>query len=178
MHLEEKTLKSETVYEGPIFTITHDTAELENGMTAVRDVLHHSGGVGIVALTDDNEIYLVKQFRYPFRTATLEIPAGKVNEGEEPYDCGKRELLEETGCTCTEYTDMGDMYPTPAYDTEITHMYMARGLSIHSQSLDEDEFLDVVKMPLSDAVQLVIEGKIPDGKTQIGILKAARILGI
>ncbi len=178
MHLEEKTVKSETVYEGPIFTITHDTAELENGKDAVRDVLHHSGGVGIVPVTDDNQVYLVRQFRYPFHTTTLEIPAGKINEGEQPYECGKRELLEEIGCTCKEYTDIGDMYPTPAYDTEITHMYLARGLEQHSQKLDEDEFLDVVKMPLSEAVKLVLEGKLPDGKTQLGILKAARILGI
>ena len=165
MHLEEKTVKSDVIYEGPIFTITHDTAELENGKNAVRDVLHHHGGVCVIPVTDDNEIFLVRQFRYPFHTATL-------------AQCGKRELLEETGCTCTEYTYLGEMYPTPAYNSEITYMYMARGLSFGSQDLDSDEFLDVEKIPLAKAVEMVMNNELPDGKTQIAILKAARILGI
>lgn len=178
MHLEEKTVKSDVIYEGPIFTITHDTAELENGKNAVRDVLHHHGGVCVIPVTDDNEIFLVRQFRYPFHTATLEVPAGKLEKGEDHAQCGKRELLEETGCTCTEYTYLGEMYPTPAYNSEITYMYMARGLSFGSQDLDSDEFLDVEKIPLAKAVEMVMNNELPDGKTQIAILKAARILGI
>ena len=138
----------------------------------------HHGGVCVIPVTDNNEIYLVKQFRYPFRTVTREVPAGKLEKGEDHAQCGKRELLEETGCTCSEYTFLGEMYPTPAYNTEITYMYLARGLSYEKQSLDPDEFLDVEKMPLSDAAKLVMEGKIPDGKTQIVILKAAKMLGI
>ncbi|MBR0140676.1 MAG: NUDIX hydrolase [Ruminococcus sp.] len=178
MHLQEKTLKSETIYEGPIFTITHDTVELENGNETIRDVLLHHGGVCVIPITDNNEIYLVKQFRYPFRTVTREVPAGKLEKGEDHAQCGKRELLEETGCTCTEYIYLGEMYPTPAYNSEITHMYLARGLSFEKQNLDPDEFLDVEKIPLSEAVELVMDGKIKDGKTQVVILKAARILGI
>ena len=178
MHLDEKTLRSETIYEGPIFTITHDTVELENGKEAIRDVLLHHGGVCVLPVNEDNEVFLVKQFRYPFRTVTLEAPAGQLEKGEDHAECGRRELLEETGCTCSEYTFLGEMYPTPAYNTEITYMYLARGLSYEKQSLDPDEFLDVEKMPLSDAVKLVMEGKIPDGKTQIVILKAAKMLGI
>ena len=178
MHLDEKTLRSETIYEGPIFTITHDTVELENGKEAIRDVLLHHGGVCVLPVNEDNEVFLVKQFRYPFRTVTLEAPAGKLEKGADHAECGRRELLEETGCTCSEYTFLGEMYPTPAYNTEITYMYLARGLSYEKQSLDPDEFLDVEKMPLSDAVKLVMEGKIPDGKTQIVILKAAKMLGI
>jgi len=178
MHLEEKTLKSETVYEGLIFNITHDTVELENGNTAVRDVLWHHGGVCVIPVTDNNEIFLVKQFRYPFGTATREVPAGKLEKGESHAECGKRELLEETGCLCSEYIYMGEMYPTPAYNSEVTHMYLAKGLSFEKQNLDPDEFLDVEKIPLSEAVKLVMEGKIKDGKTQIAILKASRILGI
>ncbi|MBR6385455.1 MAG: NUDIX hydrolase [Ruminococcus sp.] len=178
MHLQEKTLKSETIYEGPIFTITHDTVELENGNETIRDVLLHHGGVCVIPVTDNNEIYLVKQFRYPFRTVTREVPAGKLEKGEDHAQCGKRELLEETGCTCTEYIYLGEMYPTPAYNSEITHMYLARGLSFEKQNLDPDEFLDVEKIPLSEAVELVMDGKIKDGKTQVVILKAARILGI
>ncbi|MBR6070724.1 MAG: NUDIX hydrolase [Ruminococcus sp.] len=178
MHLEEKTLSSETVFEGKIFTITHDTVELENGNTAIRDCLLHHGGVCVLPVNENNEVLLVKQFRYPFRAVTLEAPAGKLEKGEDHAECGRRELLEETGCTCAEYTYMGEMYPTPAYNTEITHMYLARGLSYEKQSLDADEFLDVVKMPLAEAVEMVMNGTIPDGKTQIVLLKAARILGI
>ncbi|MBR4626214.1 MAG: NUDIX hydrolase [Ruminococcus sp.] len=178
MHLQEKTVSSETVYKGKIFTITHDIAELENGDTAVRDVLLHHGGVCVIPVTDNNEIYLVKQFRYPFRTVTREVPAGKLEKGEDHAECGRRELLEETGCTCSEYIYLGEMLPTPAYNTEITYMYLARGLSFSKQSLDKDEFLDVEKIPLSEAVKLVMDGTLRDGKTQIAILKAARMLGV
>lgn len=178
MHLQEKTITSETVYEGRIFTIVHDTAELENGESAVRDVLLHSGGVCIIPVTENNEIFMVKQFRYPFREVTTEIPAGKLEKGENPHDCGKRELLEETGCTCTEYIYLGEIYPTPAYNTEIIHVYLAKGLEYEKQNLDDDEFLDVEKIPLSDAVRLVMDGTIKDAKTQVAILKTARILGI
>lgn len=178
MHLHEKTLSSEVKYEGMIFTITHDTAQLENGDLAGRDVLHHTGGVCVIPVTDDNEIYLVKQFRYPFKEITVEIPAGKLDAGEDHAECGRRELLEETGLTCSEYVYLGRLYPVPAYDTEIIHIYMAKGLSLSSQRLDDGEFLDVDKVHLSKAVQMVMNGEILDAKTQIAILKAARILGI
>ena len=128
--------------------------------------------------TEDNQIFLVNQFRYPFGQVTTEVPAGKLNEGESHSDCGRRELLEETGCTCSEYIYLGEMYPTPAYNSEITHIYLAKGLQFSKQNLDPDEFLDVIKMPLSKAVELVMDGTFKDGKTQIAILKAARILGI
>jgi len=178
MHLQEKTLTSDIKYEGVIFTITHDTAELENGKTAPRDVLHHNGGVCVIPVTENNEIFLVKQFRYPFQTVTREVPAGKLEKGEDHAECGRRELLEETGCTCSEYIYLGEMLPTPAYNSEITYMYLAKGLTFTSQSLDPDEFLDVERIPLSEAVAQVMDGTIRDGKTQIAILKAARMLGI
>ncbi|MCD8188534.1 MAG: NUDIX hydrolase [Ruminococcus sp.] len=178
MHLFEKTVSSETMYDGVIFTITRDLAELENGQTARRDVLHHSGGVCVIPITDSNEIFLVRQFRYPFQEITTEVPAGKLNSGENHAKCGRRELLEETGCTCSEYVYLGEMYPTPAYDSEITHIYLARGLEFSQQNLDEDEFLDVIRVSLAKAVEMVMNGEIKDGKTQIAILKAARILNI
>ncbi len=178
MHLQEKTISSDTVYEGKIFTVTHDSAELENGENAIRDVILHSGGVCVIPVTEKNEIFMVKQFRYPFKEVTTEIPAGKLEKGESHSECGKRELLEETGCTCTEYIYLGEIYPTPAYNTEVIHVYLARGLAFKKQCLDSDEFLDVEKIPLSDAVNLVMDGKIKDAKTQIAVLKASRILGI
>ncbi|MBP5580004.1 MAG: NUDIX hydrolase [Ruminococcus sp.] len=178
MHLQEKTVSSDLIYKGPIFTITHDSAELENGKTAVRDVLHHHGGVCVIPITENNEIFLVKQFRYPFQTVTREVPAGKLEKGEDHSECGRRELLEETGYSCSEYVYLGEMLPTPAYNSEITYMYLARGLKFNRQDLDPDEFLDVERIPLSDAVKQVMDGTIRDGKTQIAVLKAARILGI
>ncbi|MBE6856595.1 MAG: NUDIX hydrolase [Ruminococcus sp.] len=178
MVLNEKKLSSELKYEGLIFNITRDTVELINGNTAFREVLHHPGGVCVIPVTDNNEIYVVKQFRYPFGEVTTEIPAGKMEYGENHAECGKRELLEETGCTCSEYIYLGEVYPVPAYDKEIIHVYLAKGLSFGSQQLDEDEFLNVEKIPLSDAVDMVMNGQIKDSKTQIAILKTARLLGI
>ena len=121
---------------------------------------------------------MVKQYRYPFHEITCEVPAGKLNYGENHAECGRRELLEETGCTCREYIYLGEMYPTPAYNSEITHMYLAKGLEYKNQNLDEDEFLDVIKIPLEKALRMVMDNEIKDGKTQIVILKASRLLGI
>ena len=120
----------------------------------------------------------MKQFRYPFQTVTREVPAGKLEKGEDHSECGRRELLEETGYSCSEYVYLGEMLPTPAYNSEITYMYLARGLKFNRQDLDPDEFLDVERIPLSEAVKQVMDGTIRDGKTQIAVLKAARILGI
>jgi ADP-ribose pyrophosphatase len=176
MHLFELQKSSETIYEGKIFTVTKDMAELEDGTQAIREVVHHSGGVCIIPVTDDGNILMVRQFRYPFAEATLEIPAGKLEVGENHYDAGKRELLEETGNICSEYTFVGEIYPTPAYLTEKIFMYMATGLTFKGQNLDSDEFLDVVKLPLDQAVEMVLNGEIKDSKTQIGILKAKYLL--
>ncbi|MGN0622008.1 MAG: NUDIX domain-containing protein [Porcipelethomonas sp.] len=176
MHLEEKTVSSETVYNGRIFRVSRDTALLENGKEVLRDVVHHSGGVTVIPVTDQKEILMVRQYRYPHHKAMLEIPAGKIEPGEKHYDCGKRELLEETGCTCKNYEYIGEVVPTPAYDSEVIHVYMASGLEFSAQKLDEDEFLDVEKVPLDKAVQMVMDGEITDSKTQIGILKAWYIL--
>lgn len=178
MHLNEKTVSSKTVYEGVIFTVKTDIAELENGQQAKRDMIVHPGGVCVIPVTDNNEIFMVKQFRYPFKTVTVEVPAGKLDFGENHSECGKRELLEETGCTCNEYIYLGEIYPLPAYDSEIIHMYLAKGLEYQNQNLDEDEFLDVVKIPLEEAVDMVMKNEIKDAKTQIIILKTAKLLGI
>lgn len=175
MHLSEETLNSQIIYEGRIFTVTKDTALLENGSQAVREVVHHSGGVCVIPITDSGEILMVKQFRYPFAEITLEIPAGKLEKNESHYECGKRELLEETGNICSRYEYLGEIYPTPAYLTEKIHMYIAEGLTFSKQNLDDDEFLDVVSVPMEKAVDMVMSGEIKDAKTQIGILKAYRL---
>lgn len=175
-HLHEKKLSSELIYDGKILKLTRDTAMLENGETAYREVVHHSGGVCVLPLDDDGNVLFVKQFRYPFRTVLLEIPAGKREIGEDPMTCGIRELSEEVGATAQEIIPLGKLYPTVAYDTEVIYMYLARGLSFHTQHLDEDEFVDVVKIPLEEAYYMVMRDEIPDSKTQIAILKAWAIV--
>lgn len=176
MHLEEKTISSQEIFDGRVFRVTKDMALLENGSEAVREVVHHSGGVTVIPITDNNEIIMVRQYRYAADKILLEIPAGKLEKDESHYDAGKRELLEETGCTCSEYKYLGELLPTPAYVTEVIHMYMAGGLEYSEQNLDEDEFLDVVKIPMEKAVEMVLSGEIKDSKTQIGVLKAYHLL--
>ena len=177
MHLQEKTTASEKTYQGKIFFVTKDMAQLENNQLVQRDVVHHSGGVCVVPLTKENHVLMVRQFRYPMQQITLEIPAGKLEPGEDAAECGLRELKEETGRTCSTYNSLGTLYPTPAYDTEIIHMYLAQDLSVPgTQSLDKDEFLDVVQIPLKKAVQMVMAGEIPDAKTQTALLKTYFLL--
>ena len=172
MHLNEETKSSELIYQGKILHITKDIALLENGTEAIREVVHHNGGVCVVPLTDQNEVLMVEQYRYPQHCVTMEIPAGKLEQGEEPLTCGVRELKEEAGAVADEMIYLGKLYPTPAYDTEIIHMYLAKGLHFSTQDLDEDEFLDVRRVPLSEAVQMILRDEIPDAKTQIALMKA------
>lgn len=177
MHLQEKTTGSQKTYQGKVFYVTRDTAELEDGKEVQRDVVHHSGGVCVVPLTEKGTVLMVKQFRYPMQQVTLEIPAGKLEAGEDPADCGRRELREEAGRTCGKYTPLGKLFPTPAYDTEVIHMYLAQELSApEAQDLDDGEFLDVTELPLEQAVQMVMDGEIPDAKTQIALLKTYVLL--
>ncbi len=178
MHLDEKTTASELAYQAKIFRVTKDTAQLENGALIRRDVVHHSGGVCVVPLTDKGTVLMVKQYRYPMHEITLEVPAGKLEPGEEPSECGLRELREEAGCTCGKYTYLGKLYPTPAYDTEVIHMYLAEELSApEEQNLDEGEFLDVTEISLDEAVKKVMDGEIHDAKTQIALLKTYILKG-
>ena len=173
MHLEEKTISSEMMYDGKIVKLLRDSVELENGKTALREVIKHPGGVGIVPLDEDNNVLMVRQFRYPHGKVLLEIPAGKLEYGENPRECGLRELKEETGCTCDSFEYLGNLIPTPAYDTEVIHMYLARGLHSGEQNPDEDEFLEIEKIPLEKAVEMIMNNEIADAKTQIAILKTA-----
>ena len=177
MHLYEKTLDSVVIHDGKIISLTKDSVELENGEKAIREVVHHNGGVCVVPITENNEIIFVKQFRYPFKEVLLEIPAGKLDKGEDHYDCGKRELLEETGAAASEFTYIGVMYPTTGYLTEKIHMYYAKGLTFTKQKLDADEFLDIEKIPFDKALEMIMENKLHDAKTQVAILKTARLLG-
>lgn len=171
MHLEEKQLSSERIYDGKVVCLRKDAVELENGGTAFREVVEHHGGVCVAALTPENEIYFVRQFRYPMGKAILEIPAGKLEQGENPLECGIRELKEEIGAKASEIIDLGEMYPSPGYSAEHIYCYLAKKLSFSEQKLDEDEFLDVVKLPLEKAIEMILSGEIPDAKTQVAVMK-------
>ncbi len=171
-HLFETKIDSTQIYDGKILNVSRDTVRLENGETTYREVIHHSGGVCVLPLDDNDDVLFVKQFRYPFADVLLEIPAGKRELGEDPLECGIRELSEEVGATADEIIPLGKLYPTVAYDTEIIYMYLARGLHFGEQHLDEDEFVDVIRIPFDEAYKMVMRDEIPDSKTQLAILKA------
>lgn len=176
MQLTEKTLSSQTVYDGRIMKITVDEVELPNGHKSKREVLNHQGGVTVAALTDDNCLLFVKQFRYPYKEVVLELPAGKLEKGQSPLENGKRELLEETGAVGYSYASLGQLYPSPGYTNEIIHLYFCRVKSCGEMRPDEDEFLNVVKIPLDKAVEMVLNNQIPDAKSQVAILKTAMLI--
>lgn len=172
MNLEEKQISAEYMYKGKIINLRRDKALLPNGKTATREVIEHPGGVCVAALTDNNEVLFVKQFRYPYMEVVTEIPAGKRDKsGEDPLECGKRELKEETGATAEKFIPLGKLYPSPGYCGEIIWMYAATGLSYGEQNPDEDEFLAVEKIPLDEAVEKILSGEITDAKTQAAVLK-------
>ncbi len=176
MHLEEKTLESQQIFDGRVVKLFVDKAELENGDIVTREVIKHPGGVCVVPLDENGNVLFVKQYRYPHHQIMLEIPAGKLEWGESHHDCGLRELKEETGCTCDKYTYLGSLIPTPAYCGEVIHMYLAEGLHYGEQSLDEDEFLDIEKIPLEKAAEMIMNNEIADAKTQLAILKTMMLL--
>lgn len=173
MKVEEKTISENVVFEGRIITVRDDSVLLPDGNTAKREVVAHNGGVCVAVLTADDSIYLVSQFRYPYMETISEIPAGKLDKGENPYDAGIREALEETGCKANILYSLGEFYPTPGYCGEIIHLYWTNDYEMQEQRLDEDEFLNVEKVPFSKALEKVMSGEIKDGKTQAVILKLA-----
>ena len=177
--LAEKQLATEEIFDGIILHVIRDTVELSNGNTTIREVIRHIGAVCVIPVTENNEVIVERQYRYPLDRVILEIPAGKLDAPDEDrLSAIKRELMEETGYTADEWTEIGDFHPAPAYSDEYITMYLARGLHKGERHLDDDEFLDVYTVPLKDLVDEVMAGKISDAKTQVAILKAARILGV
>ena len=174
--LIEEMVSSEEIYSGKIVHLYRDTVRLPNGRQAIREVMRHAGAAAVVPLTDDGNVILVRQYRYPFAQVMLEIPAGKLDAGEDPLDCAKRELLEETGVDAKEFVYLGAFYPSVAMLDEVIHLYLARDFSRASAKLDADEFLHVEQRPLGEVVEQVMRGEIPDGKTQAAILKAYYLL--
>ena len=172
----EKTIESEDKFVGRVIHVKLDKVELEDGSRALREVVRHPGGVAVAALTENNELLFVRQFRYPYKEILLELPAGKLEKGMDPLENGKRELLEETGAIGREYMTLGKLYPSPGYCGEIIHLYFCKVDHYDSQRLDEGEFLDVLRIPLDKAVQMVLNGELPDSKTQTAVLKVAMLM--
>ncbi len=170
MELTEKTLTSREVYRGRILRVREDTVRLPNGKTAERAGAEHPGGVGILAL-DGGDVLLVRQNRYAFSRVLTEIPAGKREPGEEPFVTAQRELREEIGATAGKWTELGALIASPGCYGEVLYLYMAQELTFGDTHPDEDEFLDVVRMPFDRAVELCMTGELTDAKTVIALLK-------
>lgn len=176
MIYEEKTVSSETVFKGHIIDVRVDTVEFPGGKTAYRDIVDHPGGVGVLAVTDDNKIIIVRQYRKPIEKAIYEIPAGKLDRGEEPLTCGMRELEEETGFKAKEYISLGYMYPTPGFANEVTHLYMAKGLYRGTAHPDEDEYLDIDFFEIEKVKSMIMNNEINDAKTIAAFFKGMELL--
>ena len=176
MELKEEMVSQQTVYEGIIVNVRRDKARLVEGRIANREVVEHPGGVAVFAMDGQGRVALVRQFRYPLGEVTLELPAGKLERGEEPFAAMRREQKEETGTFSDHYVSLGVVYPTPAYDTEKIYLWAGRVSGWGEQKLDDGELLEVVRVPLDEAERRVLNNEFPDAKTQIGILKAAALV--
>lgn len=177
MKLTEKQISTNKIYDGRILKVRVDEVLLENGKTTKREVIEHNGAVCVVPITDDNTVYMVRQFRYPFNETILEVPAGKLDSKDEKWeDAAIRELKEETGMQTDDLVYIGDYRPSVAFLTEVIHMYVAKGLHKGKQNLDDDEFLEVEKYPLQKLVDMVMSGEITDGKTIAAILKVNNMI--
>ena len=176
MIFSEKQVETKTVYKGKIVNVRSDIAELQNGSRAEREVVEHPGGVGIVAVTNDNKVLMVRQYRYPMEEELLEIPAGKLDEGEHPFGCAVRELSEETGCTAGKYVDLGAIYPSPGFCKETLYLYLALELKQGEMHPDENELLSVDQVDIDELISDIMADRIKDAKTIIGVMKAKNYL--
>ena len=175
--LTEETLSSKMVYSGPVFDVYSDSVRLYNGTESRRDYLLHRGAVAIVPLTDDGCVIMERQYRYPHRRVMYEIPAGKLEAFDtDPLEAAKRELMEETGVTAADISSLGIYIPSPAILSERIHVYLARGLTFGDTCPDEDEFLEVERVPLEKLTDMIMANEISDGKTVFGLLKTKLLL--
>lgn len=176
MELFEKTLNEQYAFKGRIINLRVDNVQLPDGSESTREVVEHNGGIGILPIDDEMNTYVVKQWRAPYKQVVTEIPAGKRDGDENPLDGGIRELKEEIGAIADEITFLGELLPSPGYCGEIIYLYLARGLTFENQELDEDEFLNVEKMPFKKLVDMVMNNEIRDAKTIAAVMKADKLL--
>lgn len=177
--LREVQTGSQEIFNGKIMHVFRDTVRLPDGQSATREYMRHIGAVCVVPVLDNGDVLVERQYRYPVGQVLTEIPAGKLDRRDEDHLlAAQRELREETGATADEWTSLGMLYPACAYSDEAIEMFLARGIHFGERHLDADEFLNVTRVPLAALVEDVMSGRIPDAKTQIAVLKAARLLGV
>lgn len=176
LELKEETVSQERVYEGIIVNIRRDQARLADGRITGREVIEHPGGVAVFALDEENRVIMVRQFRYPIGEVVLELPAGKLEKGEDPRDSGLRELEEETGLRPGTFLSMGVSYSSPGIMEERIHLFFAKDLVQGPSHPDDGEFLEIVRVPYPELLDMVRRGEIHDGKTLAAILKAGLLM--
>lgn len=175
--LAEKELGSQKIYDGRIINLRVDEVELPSGAHSEREYVEHPGGAAVLPIDEDGFVYLVEQFRYPYREVTLEIPAGKIEKGEQPVFAATRELEEETGLKAKQIDSFGLIYPTPGYTDEKLYIFVAKGLEYVGEHPDENEFLHVVRMPIQAAYAKIVCNELRDGKTCYAIMKYMMLEG-
>jgi ADP-ribose pyrophosphatase len=168
-HGGHEMIERETIFEGKVVRLYLDKVRLPNGKEAEREVVLHWGAVGMVALDDEEKVYLVRQYRHPVGRELIEIPAGKLDPGEEPLDCARRELMEEIGYSADEWRELAFFYTSPGFSDEMLHLFLARNLKEGVADPEEDEFLDIMHLPLQEALTMVARGEIQDSKTIVGL---------
>ena len=175
MDKTEKTIKQEPIYKGRVINLTKDEVLCPNGQESLREIVHHRGGVGIL-FTVDNKFIFEKQYRYALNEEIIEMPAGKLEEGEIPLEAAKRELLEETGYRPLEMIHLGDSYPTPGYSTEVIHLYYCPKAVKEERHLDNDECIELIYLTLEEVETMIAEGKIKDSKSVAAIFLYKKLI--
>ena len=176
MNYEEKTVSSKHIYKGNIINVEHVTVTLPDGRQATRDLIMHPGASAVIPLNEKGELYMVRQYRKAIEAISLEIPAGKLDSGEDPKICAERELKEETGLTAEKITHLISIHSTPGFSNEVLHLYAATGLSEGESCSDTDEFISTEKYSVAQLEDMVLKGEITDAKSIIGIFLADKII--
>jgi ADP-ribose pyrophosphatase len=176
MDLTEKQLESSEIFDGRMLHLYVDTVSLPNGQQSTRELIRHPGAVVIVPVDEAGRVSLVRQFRYPAGKVLLELPAGKLEPGEDPLEAAQRELAEEVGARAERWTPLGSALPVAAYCSEVHHFFLARELSFGPTHFDEDEFLDPTSLPFDELFDMAADGLLEDEKTTVALLRARRFL--
>lgn len=174
--LTEHEISSEVVYSGRLLHVRRDEVRLPDGNTSVREYITHPGAVVIIPIADNGELILERQHRYPLHRDFIELPAGKIDAGEETLACAQRELLEETGYTARDWRYVTTVYPCIGYTDERLVYYLARGLEYSGHQPDEDEFLEIFQLPFTQALEMIKSGEICEVKTVVGLFWLEKIL--
>ncbi|MGI6153246.1 MAG: NUDIX domain-containing protein [Christensenellaceae bacterium] len=176
MDLTEIKQSSEEIFDGKIIHVVRDAVSLPNGDITYREIVRHPGGACILPLDEEMNVYFVRQFRYAYGQELLELPAGKLDDLEDPYKAAIREMKEEVGLMSDEVLFLGEMYSSPGFTDEVISLYLAINVKQTEQQPDDDEFIQVEKMYVGDAIQAAVNGDIKDAKTQLALLKTYLLL--